>query len=370
MNGQLGMTSEKRLFWDQEHSEWDGDFFNSPAFPRKEVSEFPEQFLFTRGFHFPLFRLCHALKPFLTGENDQLDSLEEIGFDSEDIYISTLWFGWQLLGMGFTSVVLILEDGMVIPGGLDSAAQALKELGLSGQVGNAVNLQSRSRNTLLALQENRYFITEQPFPGISGIHFLIWGNQYPILAEFKYEEIWFNNTLYLFGITSHRDTHDLFRIVPPPPTIVGDPGTVSRLKEAGCARLLISLQSEKQENPPSEEAVLREYPFPKPPHRLLDLFDALSFAGEQDYFWKEQSYLHQNFHRIYPAASTQDHGFLFLSYPEELLPPRQTFHSVHTFDHVLINNRWVIKDRQLVPVKQKIVDHEFKHILRKIKRQM
>jgi len=193
------------------------------------------------------------------------------------------------------------------------------------------------------------------------------------LAEFKNEEFWFDSTLYLFGITSSRDTHDFFRIVPASPTIIGDSETISRLKQAKCTRLLISLQSGKWENPnpsSSTETVLREYTIPNSQPRLSDLFEHLSSTLEKDYFWREQCFLQENFPRIYPTTPIENHGFIFLSYPKELRSPRQTFQSVHTFDYVLIDNRWVIKKQQLLPVKQQIIDHEFKHILRKLKRQI
>ena len=366
------MSTKEQLYWTRKNDHWDKGQFQSFAFAPEIAVQLPEDILFIQGFHHPLFRLQQALQALLFRNPDLSSPPVNINFDPEDIYISTLWFGGQLLKMGFTSVVLVLEEGMITPGGLESAAQALQELGLPGWAGNLVNLQSRQPHTLLALRENHYFIREEPFPLVRGIQILNWGNQYPILAELKHEDFWFSTTLYLSGLNTTRDVHDFFHIIPASPTIIGDPLTISWLKQFKSSRLLISLKSKKWEivnRPAPLENEIQEYPLLHSHFYLSHLLEYFSSLGEKDVFWREQNFLLENFTRIYPAAPVQNPGILFLCRPEKLAPPRQTFQSVKTFDYVLINQRLVVHQQQLGAVKQHIIEHEFKHILRKLKRQ-
>ncbi len=327
--------------------------------------------MFTAGFHNPLGHLRNVLFRQLPVEAEG-DSFSLLGFDSEDIYYTTLWYAWKLLSLGFTSTVILLDGSMVQSGGLEAAGRALQDIQMPGWVGNAVDLSADGQSPFLAFEENRYFVCDHPYELVQGFQYFVWHRDHPVLRQLEEDCPWSGSTLYLRNIDDQTDSVLLQKLAAPAQTIFCDEESYPFLNGTipQTAGMVVPLAGKKTvQNFKFDIQPLQGFPENNISSESQPFAGYFQSDGQIRNFWNSQTYLDRNFSGTYPDFPVKNRGTIFIELIEkEGGNPLAAFENRNSIDYSFINGKWVIKNSRLVTMRPEIIQHEFDHILRKLKR--
>ncbi len=324
----------------------------------------------TPGFHNPLLLPRKIIFDFLSDFQPE-QSLSSVIFDPEELYYFILRICAELAQIGFVSQIILLDKSLVMPGGLETAATAMHDLGLAGWVGNVVDLTTEKTDSALAFEENRDFGLRHPVHGIRGFQYLVWNENHPFLESFTEHDLWQAGTVYLQGLRPGMN-HRLLKKIPAGNTIFCDAESYKVLRSVPVKNKLVILSPNTNaaqfrfcENPLTLSGI--QMSLPSRSERNSTEFQLNGIKAEE--FSKMQCHLQNNFKNIYPDSEIENLGLATFRNPTEFRNAAHLTEKLIPVDSLEIGDRQIIKEGKFCAIDAAVIKHEFDHVIRKIKRQ-
>ncbi len=357
------MLNHNITFWDKNSGKWKP--FQSELFGLK-ISNIPfdyQNLVCTTGNHLPILRLKPWLYSQLLLDLNFASTNNILKIELEDLYYCTLWVCSQLLTKGFTFVVILLEDEFIIPEGINTIAEALQKTGLTGWLGNKVDLTQNTSKIRLAFEENKYFLQKSHSPSITGVQWIHFGKNNYVDILNKFDRDFTGSSIYLTGIHTFNEIDLIKKLIENKTTIICDEESENFLKNSNIKCLTTPFLSDK--NISHYIDLLKIVLSPTSGH-LNEENEAVKSSFQttnhsiQRLMWPDSSCLRTN---------ESQKGLIFLKISQEYSDNIQNFlDSIPQVFASWINGKWIVLNNRLETLDQNIIDHEYRHIIRKIKR--
>ncbi len=316
------------------------------------------------GFHNPFLNLRHTLESFLFPEEDSRSFSREIGYDLEDLYYTALFAGWRSLQSGFTSLAIVLDGNFILPGGVETVAQALQDIGVHGWVGNQISREQKGDSIHLAWAENYDFLRQQKIPSVKGV-LALEGVGRPGAGPFAAVSLkdLLVDRLYCFqcGSDESADFQSLltesFRVV------LADEVSFTALSlKQGDVPAFLLWRSENESNSTPEKEENSVVGIPVTRDRITSP-NPVYFLSSPN-FWKSQFTIYRNPDLFFPFPIPTQKELV-----EQFTSVMGWFRdSKILVQEIVLNDEQIVRNRRLTKIPETVIQHEFDHIVRKLKR--